>query len=244
MGAQVLPTTHNMGLLSRARRHGTRAGLLLALWGCGDGIGQPIRSNPSTGGQNAERDSGTGFVVGNGEQFDAGQFDAGQFDGSLGFVPGTTFVPGGGVPNTALCAPVANWSATAAEQEFEMLIGLNAIRASGASCDGGGAGSATPSLETSPELSCSARLHVLDMAAHHFFSKTNLQGESPDVRIARTGYAFRVAGESIASGEAQTVIHQLISSGSADCENVVGSQFSAAGVGRYGDLWVIDFAGQ
>jgi uncharacterized protein YkwD len=110
--------------------------------------------------------------------------------------------------------------------------------------------SAANPVKLSVALARAARAHARDMAAHNFFEHTGSDGSSPTVRLARTGYRWRLAGENIAYGPEspeEVVSGWLASPG--HCANIMASGFTEMGVAyafgskrRKAVYWVQTFA--
>jgi uncharacterized protein YkwD len=163
------------------------------------------------------------------------------WDGSAG---------GDDVPPGEYCAGVAEWAdeSRAGEQLFLEL--LNAAREYGYSCTAGAAGVAVAPVIMKPELRCAARLHSQDMAERGYFGHVNPNNVGPEDRIRSAGYTnFRTAGESITRGQAPDgglpfqALEALLSTGGSECQNLVDGGFDSVGIGNFGDLWTLDFAG-
>jgi hypothetical protein len=222
----------------------TSVACFAASFGCGDGVGHPI----------VERDPVAPEVGASGR----GGWDGGAGGGSRGGFPvgGRGFVwdgssGGDDVPPGEYCASVAEWAdeSKAGEQFFLGL--LNAAREYGATCTAGVAGDAVRPVIMRPELRCAARLHSRDMAERGFFDHVNPNDVGPEDRIRSAGYEnFRTAGESIIRGEATDggtvpleALQALLSTGGSECQNLVDGRFDSVGIGNFGDLWTLDFAG-
>jgi uncharacterized protein YkwD len=152
------------------------------------------------------------------------------------------------VPEGSYCEPVADWDEADSGAERGMLEALNFAREGGFPCEESEQAFAPP-LAMRPELRCSARLHSLDMQENDFVGQVNLEGVGPEDRMRRAGYTFGVASESVAEVESMAdwapyeVLRWLFAAGGSDCKNLVDPRFDAVGIGRYQDLWTLDFAG-
>lgn len=222
---------------------------LVALSGCDDGIGRPIRALPSTNGGNGPS-GGAGSVGESGEAGQGGEVAAlsGGQGGDGGHEPvvgpGGSSSTGGvsdpaGILDPAACDTVSNWDAEDARAEDSLLISLNSVRASGSAC--GTVGQPISRLTLSPELQCAARLHVQDMVDRAYFDTITPEGITPKQRIRAAGSVFSSAGESLWSGTTNEVMLQVISN-EGDCSNTANPQFVSAGVGHRGNYWVVDFS--
>ena len=148
----------------------------------------------------------------------------------------------GDVPTSMYCAAAAQWDATAAGHEGEVLRLVNLRRQAGASC-GGVAYAATRPLTAAPALRCAARLHARDMVVRGYFSHTSQNGDTFSKRITAAGYVWRTVGENIASGypSPQAVVDGWMTS-SGHCKNIMNPAFTELGVGLYGPaMWTQDF---
>ena len=154
------------------------------------------------------------------------------------------------MPPGEYCASVADWPDEARSGEQLFLGLLNAAREAGLSCTTGAASVAVRPVIMKPELRCAARLHSRDMAERGFFDHVNPDEVRPEDRIRSAGYDdFGTAGESIARGDAPAdgadpfqALAEL-STGGSECKNLVDASFDSVGIGNFGDLWTLDFAG-
>ena len=221
----------------------TSVACFAASFGCGDGVGHPI----------VERDPEAPEAPASG----GGGWGGWNGSGSRGGYPvgGRGFVWGGSsgdddVPPSEYCAGVAEWPEESRAGEQSFLAFLNTAREVGYSCTTGATGDAVPVVTMKPELRCAARLHSQDMAERGFFDQVNPNNVGPEDRIRSAGYTnFRTAGESIARGEAPAggvpfqALEALLSTGGSECQNLVDGGFDSVGIGNFGDLWTLDFAG-
>jgi uncharacterized protein YkwD len=173
-------------------------------------------------------------------------FPIGAGRGSLGGAG-----PGGGdVPPGEPCASVADWAVEDSESELELYSLLNFARQYGIRCTADGSGESAPPVEMKPELRCAARLHARDMSERNFFDHVNPDGEGPEDRMRSAGATFRIAAESIAQGpsfdgtDPYEAFRELFSAGGDECENLLDPSFDSVGIGRYDDLWTLDFTGR
>ena len=91
---------------------------------------------------------------------------------------------------------------------------------------------AAPALVLSETLNHAAAVHASDMADRSRLDHTGGDGSSPAERATRAGYAWRVVGENIASGQAtpEQVVEEWIGS-SHHCANLMSADFTEMGVG-------------
>ena len=80
--------------------------------------------------------------------------------------------------------------------EAQVLSLINAARARGVSCRGGGGGVRVPALRYDPVLRRAAQVHALNMANHNFMSHY-FRGVGPRIRVARAGYRYSRMSEII-----------------------------------------------
>jgi uncharacterized protein YkwD len=86
-------------------------------------------------------------------------------------------------------------------------------------------------LKLSAALGDAALAHSLDMAQHGYFDHTGADGSTPATRVTRTGYAWRLVGENLASGmptPEEAVAGWLQSP--AHCHNLMDPRFTDMGV--------------
>jgi hypothetical protein len=201
----------------------------------------------SNGAGNGGRMGGAGY-----QGFDGGRPTEDDFGGrGNGFMDGP-YGPGASpedVPSTGACAEVASWDDAAANTEQELLRFLNFARDSGSRC-GSDPHDTVIELVMQPELRCAARLHSRDMSERDFFDHVNPDGDGPAERMRAAGYVFNVSGESIERlrlsdpmGDRYQALSDLLSSDGPDCRSLLDARFDAVGVGVYGDLLTLDFAG-
>jgi uncharacterized protein YkwD len=152
------------------------------------------------------------------------------------------------VPEGTYCEPVADWDEADADAERGLFQALNFAREGGFVACGEGDSADVRPLAMRPELRCAARLHSLDMSVTELFDHV-IGGVGPEERMRQAGYTFRVAAESIARDEAMVggapyeVLTRLVAAEGADCKNILDPAFDSVGIGRYEDLWTLDFAG-
>jgi uncharacterized protein YkwD len=148
---------------------------------------------------------------------------------------------GSGVPGTAHCAEVADWPAELADAEYELFQAINEQRDRGIRCGEGEARERQP-LQLVSELRCSARLHSRYMFENDDFGRENEQGDFRD-RIRATGLDYVSVEESIerSAGDAERVLGELLEDRD-DCNNLRDEALNAIGIGRYEEMWTLDFA--
>jgi uncharacterized protein YkwD len=135
---------------------------------------------------------------------------------------------------TEHCAPVADWDPEWIQWEAEVLELVNVARAEGHNCDTEGEFGPADPVVSNPLLTCSARLHSLDMFERGFFDHVNPDGDDPGARIEAAGYDWSTYGENIAQGygsPAEVVDGWLDSDG--HCRNMMAPDFTELGVGYY-----------
>ncbi len=141
------------------------------------------------------------------------------------------------VPDGPYCAPVANWPDEWAEAEHDLLEAINDLRASRPHCGSRDYDDLKP-LQFAPELRCAARLHSRAR------DTDELDIQSPEERVAGTGFRYEDdLEESIASGgnnHAQVLINLRESWD--DCNSLFNPRFDAVGIGKYKELWTLDYA--
>jgi uncharacterized protein YkwD len=151
---------------------------------------------------------------------------------------------GDSVPAGAYCDGVADWDASRAAAEEEVVRIVNQKRAQGADCGGEGAFPPAPALTMNAALRCAARVHTADMAERGFFDHTNPDGESSAARITKAGYRWMRAGENIAQGSrtADSVMDGWMGS-DGHCANIMSDGFVHIGVGYVegANLWTQTF---
>ncbi|WP_338066560.1 CAP domain-containing protein [Pueribacillus theae] len=77
-----------------------------------------------------------------------------------------------------------------------------------------------------------ARGHSKDMAGNHYFSHTNLEGQSPFDRMAEDGIAFSMAGENLAMGQVSSIFaHEGLMNSPGHRENILQKNYERLGVG-------------
>lgn len=77
-----------------------------------------------------------------------------------------------------------------------------------------------------------AREHSLDMAENHYFSHTNLQGQSPFDRMEQDNIRFITAGENLAYGQFSSIFaHEGLMNSLGHRENILQENYKYLGVG-------------
>jgi uncharacterized protein YkwD len=139
---------------------------------------------------------------------------------------------------------VANWPTEILVSELEFFESINLLRQGMNNGCGGRTFGNEPPLSLSPELTCSARLHAMDMAQRGFFNQTNPDGVGPADRMAAAGFANSAAAEDIASGPPQAPLMwpTLINGGETPGCALADPALTHVGVGRFNDLWAVDVA--
>ena len=129
----------------------------------------------------------------------------------------------------------------------QLLAEVNRARQSGFQC-GEVACPPVPPLSRHVLLDQAAQAHSEAMAGQGFFSHVDLAGRSSFDRIRAAGYAFRAAGENIASGNALAVptLKQLLDS-VGHCQVIMSALYLHVGIGHARSLhgehyWTLDFA--
>ena len=90
---------------------------------------------------------------------------------------------------------------------------------------------AVPPVTLSRALTEAAQQHADDMAGPAAFDHRGSEARLPSVRVSRTGYLWRAAGENIAAGQASA--DEVVSAWLASpdhCRNIMGPQFTEMGV--------------
>jgi uncharacterized protein YkwD len=107
---------------------------------------------------------------------------------------------------------------------------VNAARAEGARCGRERFEPAAP-LSMAPALMAAAALHSLDMAARGSLGHDGSDGSSSADRIARAGYAWRAAGENVASGQrdAEAAVKGWLES-PGHCATLMDARFTETGI--------------
>jgi uncharacterized protein YkwD len=141
-------------------------------------------------------------------------------------------LPSDALPDTDLCATVADWDPAWVQFEEEVLLLVNEVRAQPADCGVEGQFEAAAPLTMNPILRCSARLHSLDMFERAFFDHDTPDGVDPFQRMAEAGFVGSGGGENIALGQRspEEVMDAWMES-DGHCANVMRAAFDTIGVG-------------
>jgi uncharacterized protein YkwD len=139
------------------------------------------------------------------------------------------------------CAEVLDWPDELASAEAQLLAQINELRAQRIACGDRDFEDLEP-LRLSDALQCSARLHSRDMALRGFEGRTNPDGDDPEDRMRAAGFRFEEGSESIVSEQADPagVLERLLDDRD-DCTNVATRGLDEIGIGRYEELWTLDF---
>lgn len=138
------------------------------------------------------------------------------------------------LPESELCAAVADWDPAWVALEEEVLLLVNEVRSQPADCGVEGQFEAAAPLTMNPVLRCSARLHSLDMFERDFFAHDTPDGVDPFERMAEAGFVGSGGGENIALGQRtpeEVMVAWMESDG--HCANVMRASFDTIGVGYH-----------
>lgn len=115
--------------------------------------------------------------------------------------------------------------------QTEMLAIVNALRSSGAVCNGVSY-PAVGALVWNSQLQLAATAHSTDMSTTDFFSHTGSDGGTLRQRLVAAGYNYSSAGENIAAGYTSVtqVVAGWMSSTTGHCENIMNSSHRDMGV--------------
>lgn len=130
------------------------------------------------------------------------------------------------------CTPPREWPAELIELEDEMLLLVNEVRATGATCPTSGSWPAVSPVVDNTELRWSARLHAEDMGQQAYFAHDSLDGREPWDRMEDAGYTADPVAENIAAGSdtaAATFEQWMTSDG--HCQNILLASTNELGVG-------------
>jgi uncharacterized protein YkwD len=138
------------------------------------------------------------------------------------------------LPMTDHCALVADWDPEWVQWEQEVLLLVNEARSAPRSCGSQGDFDAAGALLDDPLLTCSSRLHSLDMFERDYFDHVNPDGVEPSERVTDAGYEWMATGENIAYGydSPQSVVDGWLDS-DGHCSNIMNDVFIDLGVGYY-----------
>jgi uncharacterized protein YkwD len=136
------------------------------------------------------------------------------------------------VPDTDLCATVADWDPEWVQFEDEVLLLVNEFRSQPADCGEEGQFAAAAPLTMNPILRCSSRLHSLDMYERDYFEHDTPDGIDPFERMAEAGFQGSRMGENIAQGQGtpeEVMAAWMESDG--HCANIMDPNYSLIGIG-------------
>lgn len=149
------------------------------------------------------------------------------------------------------CEDPADWPASWADKEEEMLFYTNEARAAGARCD-------MDQFEPAPPMTMNtfaryaARLHSRDMAMQNYFEHVSLDGRMFDHRMRAVGFdGGQPWGENLAGGQVNAVdaVEGLMNS-PGHCRNIMNPAFRVVGMGYAFDAgsalkhyWTQNFGG-
>lgn len=152
-------------------------------------------------------------------------------------IAGTQPVSGNPVVAPAPVASVPVTSQAISPDEQTILDAVNAARATARTC-GGTAFPAVPPLTWNAQLADAARAHSADMAQNGYLgtasdagaAHTGSDGSTPQQRITKAGYVWRVSGENVAAGYTvgDVVVGWLNSPG--HCSNIMSPKYTETGV--------------
>ncbi len=132
-----------------------------------------------------------------------------------------------------------------AQLESQVLSLLNAARARGVICPGGGGGYRLPPLHSNATLANAARSHAINMGRYGFMSHY-FQGVGPRMRVARAGYGYLRMSEIIFKGRnsdpARAVRWWLRSP--VHCRAIMNPHYTefGSGLSRVGNAWAVVLA--
>jgi uncharacterized protein YkwD len=138
------------------------------------------------------------------------------------------------LPDTELCAAVADWDPAWAAFEEEVLALVNELRSEPADCGVEGQFAAAAPLTMNPILRCSARLHSLDMYERDYFDHDTPDGVDPLERMVEAGFVGSGGGENIALGQStpeEVMAAWMDSDG--HCANIMRASFDTIGIGYH-----------
>ena len=149
-------------------------------------------------------------------------------------------------------APAADVLSTCGLSDFSgrLLLRINQLRASGATC-GGTPYAPAPAVAWNAKLTQAADGHSQDMAARNYFDHTSVDGRTFDQRISATGYSWSSAGENIAAGYSSVdAVMDGWTRSAGHCANLMSQNFTEMGVAcvpgttstTYRNYWTMDLA--
>jgi uncharacterized protein YkwD len=118
----------------------------------------------------------------------------------------------------------------AAAMAQDALTSVNAARAKPRRCGSTAFAAASP-LVLHPLLTSAAAAHARDMASRGRMSHAGSDGSTPEQRISRTGYPWRLAAENVAAG--QTTVDEVIATWLASpghCANIMNPALREMGI--------------
>jgi uncharacterized protein YkwD len=126
-----------------------------------------------------------------------------------------------------------------AKEAFDL---INEVRTKGCTC-GNKYWEPVQKLVWNDTIALAAFRHAEDMSKQNYFSHTGLDGSRPTQRLNRVGYKYGYAGENIAQGQEtpEEVVNGWLGS-EGHCTNIMSSNFSHSGIGRYANTWSQTFA--
>lgn len=146
------------------------------------------------------------------------------------------------------CDVTTDWPDAWETREQEVVALINAARARGGDCGSMGQFPPSAPLKVHPALTCSTRVHSLDMAEEDYFSHTNPEGHGPGWRMEQAGYDGTGWGENIAAGYStpEAVVAGWLES-DGHCANMLEPSFQDMGIGyaygstsTYGHYWTLN----
>lgn len=128
-----------------------------------------------------------------------------------------------GEPNRTSSSKTSTSNATITQDEMQGIELLNNDREK----------HGLPRLIADSKLTQAARKHAADMVTNHYFSHTNLQGQSPFDRLKASGIAYRSAGENIGYNANAAELEKAWMNSPGHRANILNSTYTHAGVGLY-----------
>ena len=137
---------------------------------------------------------------------------------------------------TDFAGPVTGASVSAINKTVLLQL-VNAARKKGCNC-GDTYYPPAPPVAWNEKLEKAAQNHSNDMQENHYFSHTNLQGQSAGMRLKNVGYQYWGYGENIANGygSEEAVIRGWLTS-PGHCSNIMSKAYDEMGVGKAGSYW-------
>jgi uncharacterized protein YkwD len=135
------------------------------------------------------------------------------------------------VPDTELCAPVADWDEDLRALEDDFQAALNARRAAGGRC-GDLVFAPAPPVYMDPALRCVARLHTADMIAREYLGEVDPDGLGLAARLAQVDWPATSFAENVGFGyENPGSALSLWTDSPANCWKLYARELTAVGVG-------------